>query len=143
MSEMSETSNDQFLKTVKRSLMERRLELERDLGIANKGCKKVLTEAGSSVATGLYHQADNEAVGFTTDINLKSDCSMRIKKQIEDIDEALLRLSDGIYGQCEECGEDIEGKRLALNLSVKRCTPCEKELERKRRPNGLPISLPV
>ncbi len=37
---------------------------------------------------------------------------------------ALDRLDDGVYGACITCGEDIEKKRLALDLTTPTCLDC-------------------
>lgn len=37
---------------------------------------------------------------------------------------ALRRIAEGDYGYCDECGDDIAPKRLALNPSVAKCIKC-------------------
>ena len=45
------------------------------------------------------------------------------------IDDALMRLEQGVYGNCFECGEEINEKRLrALPFAV-RCKGCEEARE--------------
>lgn len=49
------------------------------------------------------------------------------------INDALLRLEQGDYGNCFECGEEIAGKRLrALPFAV-RCKDCEEARENAER----------
>jgi DnaK suppressor protein len=43
---------------------------------------------------------------------------------IRRIDQALVRLDAGTYGECVLCGEDIAPKRLELNPAVPTCLPC-------------------
>jgi DnaK suppressor protein len=118
-----------FYKTVRNSLISRKEELIRALDNATCDCKKMLRETGSEKGPISSHQADNDIIGYNAVIGLKSMSSMHIKQSIEDVDEALERLARGEYGSCEECGEEIDGRRLALNLAAKRCAPCEQELE--------------
>jgi len=40
------------------------------------------------------------------------------------IEAALARLEDGSYGDCVVCGEEIEEKRLALDLTTPTCLDC-------------------
>lgn len=40
------------------------------------------------------------------------------------IEAALARLEDGSYGDCVVCGEEIEAKRLALDLTTPTCLDC-------------------
>lgn len=46
------------------------------------------------------------------------------KEKIIQIDNALLRVQNGTYGQCEKCGEDIDEKRLAAIPYASRCIEC-------------------
>ncbi len=51
-------------------------------------------------------------------------------RQIALIDEALLRIEDDEYGQCQNCGKDINPKRLAALPSARYCIDCQ-ELQEK------------
>ena len=42
------------------------------------------------------------------------------------IDAALLRMDQGEYGFCLDCGEDIDPKRLAFDPTVPKCLSCAK-----------------
>ena len=44
--------------------------------------------------------------------------------EIQAIKNALLRLEEGEYGYCEDCGEEIPAKRLELNPTAVRCVSC-------------------
>jgi DnaK suppressor protein len=46
------------------------------------------------------------------------------------IEAALLRVSDGSYGQCEQCGSPIEFRRLQLTPFASRCFDCQSSFER-------------
>lgn len=45
------------------------------------------------------------------------------------IDDALARLEDGTYGLCEECGVEINEKRLAAVPFAKLCVACQSKQE--------------
>ena len=49
------------------------------------------------------------------------------KRQL--IDEALVRVSEGTYGKCDECGVDISEKRLAAVPFAKLCVNCQAQQE--------------
>jgi RNA polymerase-binding protein DksA len=49
----------------------------------------------------------------------------RLVSEIRDIDAALLRMADGSYGVCLDCGEDIEVPRLEASPTAQRCRPCQ------------------
>ncbi len=40
------------------------------------------------------------------------------------IDQALERISEGEYGYCVECGEDIPAKRLEIDPAASQCIRC-------------------
>ena len=44
--------------------------------------------------------------------------------EIRKIKAALLRIDDGEYGYCLECGEEISEKRLAVDPAASRCIRC-------------------
>lgn len=49
--------------------------------------------------------------------------------QLEKIDEALQKIEDGQYGNCEECGENIPIKRLDIVPFAKFCVECKNKIE--------------
>ncbi len=51
-------------------------------------------------------------------------------KQLED---ALKRVDDGSYGQCEECSGTIPLKRLEAYLAARLCVACKSKQERLQR----------
>jgi len=51
-------------------------------------------------------------------------------KQLED---ALKRVDDGSYGQCEECSGTIPLKRLQAYLAARLCVECKSKQERLQR----------
>ena len=44
--------------------------------------------------------------------------------EIRKIQEALKRISEGTYGMCAQCGEDIDPKRLKALPTATRCISC-------------------
>ncbi|MCH9696328.1 MAG: TraR/DksA C4-type zinc finger protein [Gammaproteobacteria bacterium] len=54
------------------------------------------------------------------------------RDEIRKISAALLRLDDGSYGRCLECGEPIEKQRLAAYLYADECIDCARFDERRR-----------
>ena len=65
-----------------------------------------------------------------------SEQSMRIRLRnretlyIKKIDEALKRIDEGNFGECETCGEDIEVRRLEARPTATLCVACKEEEER-------------
>ncbi|MEM1233686.1 MAG: TraR/DksA C4-type zinc finger protein [Pseudomonadota bacterium] len=42
------------------------------------------------------------------------------------LNQALRSLADGTFGQCADCEEEIEAKRLTFDLTVRLCLDCQK-----------------
>ncbi len=51
------------------------------------------------------------------------------RSQLEKVEEALQKLSEGSYGACEECGEHIPVKRLEIVPFAKFCVECKSKIE--------------
>jgi len=52
--------------------------------------------------------------------------------QLAQIEEALQRLEEGTYGQCQDCGKPIPQKRLQLVPFALRCVDCQRTADTGR-----------
>ena len=50
-------------------------------------------------------------------------------REIRNIEKARMRISEGEYGFCEDCGEDIPFERLQARPTALRCVYCQVEHE--------------
>ena len=57
----------------------------------------------------------------------------RERKLISKIDKALERVEDGTFGLCDECGEDIEFKRLEARPVATLCIECKTMQEEEEK----------
>jgi DnaK suppressor protein len=57
----------------------------------------------------------------------------REKRKLLQIDDALDRIEDGTYGQCEECGVKIPRARLKVLPFAKFCVECQEKNEREEK----------
>ena len=85
------------------------------------------TEAVAAIEPGgdIYDQASSER-----DRELGLLLGDREREKIHSIDEALLRISEGDYGICEECDEDIPLGRLKAMPFTRHCVKCKSDLEK-------------
>lgn len=85
------------------------------------------TEATAAIEPGgdIYDQASSER-----DRELGLLLGDREREKIHSIDEALLRISEGDYGICEECDEDIPLGRLKAMPFTRHCVRCKSDLEK-------------
>jgi len=50
---------------------------------------------------------------------------------LRNIEAALVRVRDGIFGECVSCGEEINVKRLEALPWARYCIECQEKLERR------------
>src|SRR4051812_20580667 len=69
----------------------------------------------------------------TTDMEQSMRMRLRNRESLylKKVEEALKRIEDGIFGECEECSEDIELRRLEARPTATLCVSCKEEQERK------------
>jgi DnaK suppressor protein len=73
----------------------------------------------------IYDQASSER-----DRELGLLLNDREREKLRNIDEALLRIEEGDYGVCEECGCDIPLGRLRVMPFAHYCVKCKEEIEK-------------
>jgi DnaK suppressor protein len=73
----------------------------------------------------IYDQASSER-----DRELGLLLNDREREKLRNIDEALLRIEEGEYGICEECGCDIPIGRLRVMPFAHCCVKCKEDLEK-------------
>ena len=58
--------------------------------------------------------------------------------ELRDIDAAKLRIKDGSFGVCIDCGSEIAFERLRAYPTAKRCRPCQEHREKTYAHQGTP-----
>ena len=77
---------------------------------------------GSDVETDFEEEADE-----AEELSNKLVIQQALKDQLNEIDGALNRITQGIYGICIKCGKDIEKEVLDLVPESELCMSCKKE----------------
>lgn len=110
---------------LKRMLDERRREIMSEV---QEKIRDVRTEGTHSKRSEVFDAADSSEADIQEDIEF---ALIQMKAEtLTRINEALVRLEEGQYGFCYECGEDIAEARLrALPFAV-RCKDCEEAREK-------------
>jgi RNA polymerase-binding transcription factor len=57
----------------------------------------------------------------------------RNKEKLSRLDVALKKISEGTFGYCEECEEEISEKRLTINPWFSTCISCAEHLELQKK----------
>jgi len=101
-------------------------EAQKDRIISND---RVLREDFSVCPDDRYDEIDQA----TTDIEQSMRMRLRNRETlyIKKIEEALRRIEEGTFGECEDCGEDIELRRLEARPTATLCVSCKEEQERR------------
>ena len=60
----------------------------------------------------------------------------REKVFLDKIEKALVKIEDGSFGTCEECGEEISVKRLEARPETTLCIRCKEDQERLEKDFG-------
>ena len=110
------------LEDYRKALLEMRMELASELQRASSGAmNRDEVEAMDSLDL--------------ADSSLSVDYSMarleEIGRRIRGIDEALEKISEGSYGICDVCGEEIADARLKVRPDAKYCAQCKGNLEKR------------
>lgn len=88
------------------------------------------TEVDRGVAATQTVTLDQQAIGRLSRqdalINQAMGNAVQSRRKVEAqrLEAALVRLDDGEYGYCEDCGDALPRGRLSLDLAATRCVSC-------------------
>lgn len=71
----------------------------------------------------------------SSEMNLAFQGRLRERERglISKINKALAKIEEGIYGECESCGEQIGLKRIQARPVAELCIDCKSEQEQRER----------
>ncbi len=108
---------------------------------------KTLLETRRDELSELVNESRQQGIGFTredlpdevdlatTESGQAMNLMLRDRERVllRKIDKALEKIEAGTYGQCENCGEVIEVKRLEARPVTDMCILCKEEQEQMER----------
>ncbi len=98
---------------------------------------ELLNEAGRTVSDMTEEKANfpdpTDRASLESDRNFELRIRDRERKLILKIRQALERIDDGIFGQCESCEEHIGTDRLRARPVTTLCIDCKTEQERQEK----------
>jgi DnaK suppressor protein len=109
---------------LKKLLLKKRNEVVE--GLETQMGRKLVRETGQKIDSAM-DSADQSALDMDQGIDY-SLLEMKYE-QYKDIADAFRKLQNNTYGQCEECGEEIDIKRLAVNPLARYCVACKTKNE--------------
>ena len=119
------------MKLDRRIIAELEQFLRDELARIQGSLRAVVTESRATESTSLTDMSVHAAETLHTEIQVA--LMDRRTQQVNQIQDALVRLSDGRYGFCQECDEFIGVPRLRALPFALRCRDCQGQAERRAR----------
>ncbi len=125
-----ETDNEQTfskaeIESAKKTLIKMKKDIFKEI---DAGIKK-----GSSKDSTEYRGDNYDIASSERDRELMYMLGDRERKKVREIDNALLKMKEGTYGICDECGEPISKKRLKIIPYSNLCINCQSKAEEEER----------
>jgi len=106
----------------KKALLERKIKLEANLTSTSAEMTEMrrneLKDEGDHAAMSLETAVDNAILGQQS-------------KELAEIELALGRIENKLYGECEMCGESINIERLKVKNFARYCITCREVIEKE------------
>ena len=112
------------MKTIKDMLAKMREELVQEIGRRSKATTEAGVQDIGDILDSVSEERTRELDMILTD---------REKRKLHQIDDAIDRIEEGTYGQCEECGVKVPKARLKVLPFAKFCVECQEKMEREER----------
>ena len=116
----------------------RRLQDElRQRGLMLEQMRRSVTERGTQAIENRHSFPSHLADMAMEEADRESDYLLVAGqgREVNEIEEALRRIDEGIYGTCESCGEKIDPRRLEVIPSARFCLGCKEVQERQLHVN--------
>jgi DnaK suppressor protein len=116
---------DQQIGKLQQALLERQRVLTEEVSAQRA---QAAEEGNEDAIGGPGDAGDESVVRMVTDLHLQE--AGRDLEELRDIDIALRHIAGGTYGQCEECGSEIDPARLEAQPAASRCVRCQALFEK-------------
>lgn len=115
------------LATIKQSLQEEKIRLEKGLADFTKKDSKIKDNYESEFPQFGDKEEENaaEVAVYSDRLSLEH----ALENQLRDVNKALDSIIKGTYGSCKYCGNAIEEKRLVVRPTSTSCVACKKKLK--------------
>jgi RNA polymerase-binding transcription factor DksA len=113
---------------MKKVLEQRKKDLEKSLeDVAQKSSRiKNTYEAKFPEYGTSEEESADEVATFTDRISLEEN----LEETLREVERALKKIQQGKYGFCEECGKEIDEKRLRVMPTARWCLSCKNKLSK-------------
>jgi len=125
---MSKKKNDVNLKKYKKKLTEKRTRILGDVRqLESEVLNTSLKDASGDLTGYSTHEAD--AATDSADRDVMLDIASSEQRLLKNIQHALKRIKDGVYGFCELCNARISDARLDAKPESIVCIDCKKKYD--------------
>jgi DnaK suppressor protein len=94
----------------------------------------IIREAFSVSADDRFDEIDQASTDIEQSMRMR--LVNRETLYIKKLDEAMRRIEEGTFGECSDCGEDIELRRLQARPTATLCVGCKEEQEKREGLNA-------
>jgi RNA polymerase-binding protein DksA len=120
------------LMKLKTQLQAERIKIAEGLNhIERDNLNRSQRDAAGDLSGYTFHMADMATDNFDREFSL--DLASAEQVMLNRIDEALKKIENGEYGNCENCEKPISFKRLKAVPYAKMCIKCQEDEEKKVR----------
>jgi DnaK suppressor protein len=122
--------NKRDLKHFEKKLLAERERLAVSLGkLENSVLKRTQRDSSGDLSAYSIHMADlgTDAMEREKDLQVASAEG----RLLVEINEAISRLTEGKFGECEACGKEIDHRRLDVVPHARLCLKCQEKAERR------------
>ena len=95
--------------------------------------QRELEKSDDPRVTGFMNQLAETEAWVLADILADLDIATvtRDVAELSEVEAALVRIDDGSYGTCSNCGEPIGAPRLNVQPTAERCIACQEKVEKR------------
>lgn len=97
--------------------------------VSEDALKKSLKDASGDISGYTYHMADVATDTYDREFSLSIGSNER--KTLYELDDALKRIEEGVFGICEDCQQAITKIRLKALPNARLCLKCQEKREKR------------
>jgi len=112
------------MKTIKDMLVKMREELVKEIARRSRATTEAGVQDIGDILDSVSEERTRELDMILTD---------REKRKLQQIDDAIDRIDENLYGLCDECGVKIPKARLKVLPFAKFCVECQEKMERDEK----------
>ncbi|MDP8298982.1 MAG: TraR/DksA family transcriptional regulator [Candidatus Tantalella remota] len=121
--------NKKELVEIREKLIEKKAQILQDnISLQGDSFKKSFKDASGDLSGYSFHMADMATDLYDREFSL--ELAEGERERLFALDEAIKRIDEGSYGQCDMCGVRITKQRMKFQPQAKRCIKCQEEEEK-------------